>query len=86
MQEFSEITFVIIFELCVCCLLFCTLFGRSTGRPGRPLADVRFLTGTSVPSLTLSIVFLAYCVLLLLLLIFRALSRKIIEREEAVYQ
>ncbi len=48
-----KITFVIIFKLYVCCLLFCTLFGRSTGRPGRPLADVRFPTGISVPSLTL---------------------------------
>ncbi len=52
-QGFSKIAFVIMFELCICCLLFCTLFGRSTGRPGRPLADVRFLTGISVPSLTL---------------------------------
>ena len=52
-QGFSKITFVIIFVLCVCFLLFCTLYGRSTGRPGRLLADVRFPTGISVPSLTL---------------------------------
>ncbi len=43
MQDFSKITFVSIFELCACYFLFCTLF---TGHPGRPLADVRFPTGT----------------------------------------
>ena len=36
-KKFSKITFVSIFKLCVCCLLFCTLFGRSAGRSGSPL-------------------------------------------------
>jgi hypothetical protein len=41
-QDFSKTHFVIICELCACYLFFCTLFGKSTGRP---LADVRLPTG-----------------------------------------
>ncbi len=82
MQDFSKITFVIIYELCECCLLFCTIFGRSTGRPGRPLADARF----PIPLFDLIDCLSSLLCFIIIATDFSLFSRKIIEREEAVYQ